>query len=148
MQHNAAFHQGLHCLLRLKQNSRTETHHNLCFNSQPFVDENPLNTICFHYFNTIKVAYCVPFLHNMLPLSEYYQLIVYPTYTICSHDLNTIKVADFVPCLPTQYAPVIIILPRSHIVYPAYTICSRYYNTTKVEYCLSILHNMLPLSKY
>ena len=29
MQHNAAFHQGLHCLLRLKPNSRTKTHNNL-----------------------------------------------------------------------------------------------------------------------
>ena len=29
MQHNAAFHQCLHCLLRLKQSSRTEIHHNL-----------------------------------------------------------------------------------------------------------------------
>ena len=29
MQHNAAFHQGLHCLLRLKQHSGTETHYNL-----------------------------------------------------------------------------------------------------------------------
>ena len=29
MQHNAAFHQGLHCLLRLKQTSGTEIHHNL-----------------------------------------------------------------------------------------------------------------------
>ena len=29
MQHNAAFHQGLHCLLRLKQPSGTEIHHNL-----------------------------------------------------------------------------------------------------------------------
>ena len=28
MQHNAAFHQGLHCLLRLKQPSGTELHHN------------------------------------------------------------------------------------------------------------------------
>ena len=27
MQHNAAFHQGLHCLLRLKQSSGTEIHH-------------------------------------------------------------------------------------------------------------------------
>ena len=27
MQHNAAFHQGLHCLLRLKQPSGTEMHH-------------------------------------------------------------------------------------------------------------------------
>ena len=29
MQHNAAFHQGLHCLLRLKQPSGTEIHDNL-----------------------------------------------------------------------------------------------------------------------
>ena len=28
MQHNAAFHQGLHCLLRLKQSSETDIHHN------------------------------------------------------------------------------------------------------------------------
>ena len=29
MQHNAAFHQGLHHLLSLKQLLRTEIHHNL-----------------------------------------------------------------------------------------------------------------------
>ena len=29
MQHNAAFHQGLHCLLRLKQPSCTGIYHNL-----------------------------------------------------------------------------------------------------------------------
>ena len=29
MQHNAAFHQVLHCLLRLKQSSGTEIHCNL-----------------------------------------------------------------------------------------------------------------------
>ena len=29
MQHNTAFQQGLHCLLRLKQPSGTEIHHNL-----------------------------------------------------------------------------------------------------------------------
>ena len=29
MQHNAAFHQGLHCLIRLKQPSGTEMHQNL-----------------------------------------------------------------------------------------------------------------------
>ena len=28
MQHHAAFHQGLHCLLRLKQPSVTEIYHN------------------------------------------------------------------------------------------------------------------------
>ena len=29
MQHNAAFHQDLHCLLRLKQPSGTDKHHDL-----------------------------------------------------------------------------------------------------------------------
>ena len=30
MQHNAAFHQGLHCcLIRLKQSSGTDIHHNI-----------------------------------------------------------------------------------------------------------------------
>ena len=29
LQHKAAFHQGLHCLLRLKQPSGIEIHHNL-----------------------------------------------------------------------------------------------------------------------
>ena len=29
MQHNAELHQGMHCLLRLKQSSGTEIHHNL-----------------------------------------------------------------------------------------------------------------------
>ena len=29
MQHDAAFHQGLHCLLRLKQPSGKEIHHDL-----------------------------------------------------------------------------------------------------------------------
>ena len=29
MPHNAAFHQGLHCLLRLKHSLNTEAHHNL-----------------------------------------------------------------------------------------------------------------------
>ena len=29
MKHNAVFHQGLHCLLRLKQSLGTEIHHNL-----------------------------------------------------------------------------------------------------------------------
>ena len=29
MQHYAAFHQDLHCLIRLKQHSGTEIHHNL-----------------------------------------------------------------------------------------------------------------------
>ena len=37
MQHNAAFHHGLHCVLRLKQTSGTEIHHNLeNYNYDPF----------------------------------------------------------------------------------------------------------------
>ena len=36
-QHNVAFHQGLHCLLRSKQTSGTEIHHNLeTFTCDPF----------------------------------------------------------------------------------------------------------------
>ena len=30
MQHNAAFHQGLHCLLRFKEPSGTEIHNSTC----------------------------------------------------------------------------------------------------------------------
>ena len=33
MQHYSAFHQGLHCLLRLKQPSGTEIHHNVYFST-------------------------------------------------------------------------------------------------------------------
>ena len=39
MQHNAAFHQGLHCLLRLKLPPGTEIHHNLVTSTC-----DPLNT--------------------------------------------------------------------------------------------------------
>ena len=35
MQHNAAFHQGLHCLLRLKQPSGTDIHHDLEHSTSP-----------------------------------------------------------------------------------------------------------------
>ena len=43
-------------------------------------------SICSNYHNTTEVAYCVPYLHNMLPLSYYHQVCV-----LCT--------------LPTQYAP-------------------------------------------
>ena len=79
-------------------------------------------TICSHYHNASKVAYCVPYLHNMLPLSYFYPIIiilprkhiVYPTYTICSHYHNASKVAYCVPylhnMLPLSYFyPIIII---------------------------------------
>ena len=66
-------------------------------------------TICSHYHDTTKVAYCVTNLHNMLPLPKCYQGSI-----LCT--------------LPTQYAPIIILLP--------------YYHTTKVAYCVPYLHNM------
>ena len=35
MQHGAAFHHGLHCLLILKQHSETEIYHKLEFHFRP-----------------------------------------------------------------------------------------------------------------
>ena len=70
-------------------------------------------TICSHYQDTTKVAYCVPNLYNMLTLPKCYQGSI-----LCT--------------LPTQYAPIIILLPH--------------YHTTKVAYYVPYLHNMLPLS--
>ena len=74
-------------------------------------------TICSHYHDTTKVAYfeVLPNLHNMLPLPKCYQGII-----LCT--------------LPTQYAPIIILLPH--------------YHTTKVAYCVPYLHNMPLLSYY
>ena len=69
-------------------------------------------TMCSHYQDTTKVAYCVPYLHNMLTLPKCYQGSI-----LCT--------------LPTQNAPIIILLPH--------------YHTTKVAYCVPYLHNMLQL---
>ena len=71
-------------------------------------------TICSHYHDTTKVAYCVPILHNMLPLPKCYQGSI-----LCT--------------LPTQYAPIIILLPH--------------YHTTKVAYCESKYQGMSGLFK-
>ena len=49
MQHNAAFHQGLHCLLLLKQPSGTEIHHTL---------ENSTFD-CLLYTMDIPHTYCI-----------------------------------------------------------------------------------------
>ena len=50
MQHNAAFHQGLHCLLRLKQPSGTERHHNRenysCYPLKVKVHNRQFHTYC------------------------------------------------------------------------------------------------------
>ena len=70
-------------------------------------------TICSHYHNTTEVAYCEPYLHNMLQLSQYYRGSI----------LNT---------LPTQYAPIIILLP--------------YFHTIKVAYCVTLHTQYAPLS--
>ena len=43
MQQKAAFHQDLHCLLRLKQSSGTEIHHNL-----EHITPRPLK-VCINY---------------------------------------------------------------------------------------------------
>ena len=83
-------------------------------------------TICSKYHITTEVTYCVPYLHNMLPLSQ------------CNR-------GSILCTLPTQYAPIIIIPPRKHIVYLNYIICSEYHNTTEVAYCVPYLHNMLQL---
>ena len=85
-------------------------------------------TICSHYHNTTEVAYCVPYLHNMLPLPKCFQGSI-----LCT--------------LPTQYAPIIIILMSLHIVYLTHKICSNYNNSTEVAYCVPYLHNMLRLPK-
>ena len=89
-------------------------------------------TICSHYHDTTKVAYCVPNLHNMLPLPKCYQGSILCTLT-------------------TQYAPIIILLPHYHTTKVAY--CEpylhnmpHYHITIKVAYCVPYLHNMLPLS--
>ena len=59
MQHNAAFHQGLHCFLRLKQPSGTEIHHDLetstcdpikCKMSNPI----PIVSLCTEKFISIQ----------------------------------------------------------------------------------------------
>ena len=131
--------------------------------------------ICSNYHNTTEVAYCVPYLHNMLQLTLYYQGSIlctlstqyapiikyhlYLTYTICSNYHNTTEVAYCAPylhnmlqltlyyqgsilcTLSTQYAPII----KYHL-YLTYTICSEYHNTTEVAYCVPYRHNMLQLS--
>ena len=44
MQHNAAFHQDLHCFLRLSQSSGTEIHHNLEKSTcDPYIEHNGLS---------------------------------------------------------------------------------------------------------
>ena len=91
-------------------------------------------TICSRYHITTEVAYCVPYLHNMLQLSLYYRGSI-----LCT--------------LPTQYAPIIILLPQYHTTKVAY--CVPYLRnmlplsyTTEVAYCVPYLHNMLQLSLY
>ena len=51
-------------------------------------------TICSEYHSTSEVAYCVPYLHNMIPLSRYYQVAYcVPNLHNMSHYHNTTEVA-------------------------------------------------------
>ena len=51
MQHNAAFHQDLHCLLRLKQPSRTEKQDNL--------ETSTCGPLKYKMDNPILIKYCI-----------------------------------------------------------------------------------------
>ena len=56
MQHYAAFHQGLHCLLRLKQPSETEIHHHLetsTYDTLKVKMGNPTHTYCINMYGKI-----------------------------------------------------------------------------------------------
>ena len=58
MQHNAAFHQGLHCLLRLKQPSGTEIHHNLensTFVPFKYTMGSPINIVSICMGKSIRI---------------------------------------------------------------------------------------------
>ena len=58
MQHKAAFHQGLHCLLRLKQPLGIEIHHNL-EKSTSYPGQS--HTYCINVYGKIRQntkAYC------------------------------------------------------------------------------------------
>ena len=105
-------------------------------------------TICSHYHNTTEVSFCVPYLHNMLPLSYYKKGSILCTYLHNMRELSQYYRCSILCVLPTQYAPNIIILLRLHIVWLTYQICSDYHNTTKVAYCVPYLHNMFPISLY
>ena len=74
-------------------------------------------TICSNYQNTSEVAYCVPYLHNMPPLSRYYQgsiLCTLPTQllTLPKCYQGSILVSYLHNMLRLSYYYPIIILPR------------------------------------
>ena len=56
MQHNAAFHQGLYCLLRLKQSSGTEKNQQNLENPLKFTIGNPILVSICTYFIGLKVG--------------------------------------------------------------------------------------------
>ena len=75
--------------------------------------------ICSHYYDTTKVAYCVPNLHKVLSLPKCYQGSI-----LCT--------------LPTQYAPFIILLLHYHTTKVAY--CVPYlYNMPQLSYNYPII---------
>ena len=57
MQHNAAFHQGLHCLLRLKQPSLTENHNleNSIFDPLKYTMGSPILIVPICVGKSIKI---------------------------------------------------------------------------------------------
>ena len=58
MQQNAAFHQDLHCLLRLKQHSRTEIHHNLensTCDSLKYTMSSPILAVSIYMGKSIRI---------------------------------------------------------------------------------------------
>ena len=56
MQHSAAFHQGLHCLLRLKQPPWTEIHYNLEKSTLKCTMGSPIFIFRIQRVNILKIG--------------------------------------------------------------------------------------------
>ena len=59
MQHNSAFHQGLHCMLRLKQSSGTEIHHNLKNYILKYTMDSPILIVSMCMGNLIRTQFVI-----------------------------------------------------------------------------------------
>ena len=58
IQHHAAFHQGLHCLLRIKQTSGTKIHHNIensTFDPLKYTMGSPILIVSICMGNPIRI---------------------------------------------------------------------------------------------
>ena len=69
MQHHAAFHQGLHCLLRLKRPSGTEIHHNLVTSNCDALKYKMGNPILF-------VSICIGKLVRIQRVNDYHGIYI------------------------------------------------------------------------